>query len=279
MLRAVLFGAGGGGQRLYKEIASQYEVVAFVDNDKRKWGKELWGIPIYSAQKCTADLEYDYLIITSAPGMDSIKQQCLQMGIQENKIITSYIENPLVSRRIFLESFSKLIQELGEDGDCAEVGVFEGDFAKWINRYFPDKILHLFDTFEGFDIRDIQKEVEFSKAKQGDYSNTSIEMVMDKMPYPQKCKIHKGYFPETAKDLESKFCFVNLDLDLYEPTYAGLNFFCDKITENGIILVHDYFVENFKGPRYAVDKFISETERKIHKLPIGDGISIMLMGF
>lgn len=279
MLRAVLFGAGGGGHRLYKEIASQYEVVAFVDNDESKWGKDLWGIPIYSAQKCAAGLEYDYLIITSEPGMDSIKEQCLQMGIQENRIITSYIENPLESRRIFLKNFSKLIQEFGEDGDCAEVGVFEGDFAKWINRYFPDKILHLFDTFEGFDIRDIQKEAEFSKAKQGDYSNTSVEMVMDKMSYPQKCKIHRGYFPETAKNLEGKFCFVNLDLDLYEPTYAGLNFFYDKMTENGIILVHDYFAENFKGPRYAVDKFVSGTERKIYKLPIGDGISIMLTGF
>ena len=70
---------------------------------------------------------------------------------------------------------------------------------------------------------------------------------------------------------------MNLDLDLYEPTYNGLLFFSDKMTENGIILVHDYFAENFKGPRYAVDKFVSESKNSIRVLPIGDGISVAII--
>ena len=49
----------------------------------------------------------------------------------------------------------------GDKGECAEAGVFEGDFAKWINQYFPDRKLYLFDTFEGFDMRDIEKEKPF----------------------------------------------------------------------------------------------------------------------
>ena len=277
MLRAVLFGAAGGGYRLYKEICAKYEVVAFVDNDINKWGKTLWDTPIYEPAKCMGDLEYDYLVITSAPGLNSIKKQCMQMGIQENKIITSYVDAPLESRRVFLESLSKLFKERGESGECAEAGVFEGDFAKWINTLFPDKTLYLFDTFEGFDKRDIEKEDNLSKAKQGDYNNTSVELVLEKMPHPEKCIIHKGYFPETAKNIKGKFCFVNLDLDLYEPTYNGLLFFSDKMTENGIILVHDYFAENFKGPRYAVDKFVSESKNSIRVLPIGDGISVAII--
>lgn len=266
----------GGGYRLYKEISARYEVIAFTDNDKNKWGKTLWDIPIYAPSKCIYDLDYNCLIITSAPGMTSIKEQCIQMGVQEEKIITSYVEAPLESRRLFLEGFSKLIREQSEDGECAEVGVFEGDFAKWINFYFPDRMLHLFDTFEGFDKRDIIKEGNYSKAKQGEYNNTSIELVLKKMYCSQKCIIHKGYFPETAQGIGNRFCFVNLDVDLYEPTYNGLCFFHDKITENGIILVHDYFTENFKGPKYAVDRFVSEHKNRVKIFPIGDGVSIAL---
>ncbi|MCH5249318.1 MAG: hypothetical protein J1E98_05280 [Lachnospiraceae bacterium] len=79
------------------------------------------------------------------------------------------------------------------------------------------------------------------------------------------------------------FCFVNLDLDLYEPTYNGLLFFSKKMVPGGGILVHDYFAEDYKGPREAVDKFVSEIRVKssilLHKVPIGDGLSIFLTGF
>ena len=280
MMKAILFGASGGGQRLYEEISSKYEILAFVDNDERKWGKTLKGIPILEPSKCACeDFQYDRLIITSAPGLSSIKRQCLEMGVFEDKIITSYVEAPLESRRIFLEKFSKLIEMQGDKGECAEAGVFEGDFAKWINQYFPDRKLFLFDTFVGFDMRDIVKEKPFSNAKSGDYNNTSIELVMEKMLYPQNCIISKGYFPQTAEGITEKFCFVNLDLDLYEPTYNGLLFFENKMTENGIILVHDYFADNFRGPKEAVNRFLHENKRKIKILPIGDGISVSLSGF
>lgn len=37
-MRAVLFGAGGGGKRLFPDISRKYDVIAFVDNDSQKWG-------------------------------------------------------------------------------------------------------------------------------------------------------------------------------------------------------------------------------------------------
>lgn len=280
MLRAICFGAAGSAKRLYVEINKKYEVIAFVDNDAKKVNidKSLFGVPIYEPTYCLNTEEYDYIIITSAPGLESIKQQLIDMGLDEGKIITSYIEAPIESRRVFLEKIAECIDF--EDGAaCAEAGVFEGDFARYINCYFPNRILHLFDTFEGFDERDIEKEREYSKAQVGDYGNTSVEMVMKKMPFPKQIIVHKGYFPETAEGIQSKFCFVNLDLDLYEPTYNGLNFFKNRMVKNGVILVHDYFADNFRGPKEAVDRFICECEGKIHKYPIGDGISIMLVGF
>ncbi|MDD6155449.1 MAG: macrocin O-methyltransferase [Lachnospiraceae bacterium] len=209
--------------------------------------------------------------------MENIKNQLIEMGIDRRKIDTSFVEMPLLSRITFLQRMSEI--QRTEDAAVAEVGVFEGDFAKWINRFYCNQMLHLFDTFEGFDKRDIEKDNLYSNANVGDYANTSVEMVMKKMPFPEKVVIHKGYFPDTTQGINELFAFVNLDVDLYEPTYKGLMYFKERMISGGIILVHDYFATNFQGPRNAVDRFIEEMNDMYRKYPIGDGISIMITGF
>lgn len=278
MDKVICFGAAGGGRRLYSLISSQYEIIAFTDNDSRKWGKYCKEIPIISPEKCLNNLEYKYIIITSAPGLDTIYRQLIDMGIDESKIITSYVQDQLEARKEFLKCFSIIANQYDITAECAEAGVFEGDFAKYINQYFPRRKLHLFDTFEGFDQRDLDKE-KWANVKAGEYGNTSVKKVINKMLYPNQVIIHKGYFPETAKGIESKFIFVNLDLDLYEPTYEGLKFFASRMSKDGIILVHDYFSENFIGIREAVEKFLRECDLKLWRYPIGDGLSVMIVGF
>ena len=43
------------------------------------------------------------------------------------------------------------IVERGIEGAIGELGVFRGDFAYLLSGYLPDRPIHLFDTFEGFD--------------------------------------------------------------------------------------------------------------------------------
>lgn len=275
MCTAIIFGASDTGKRIFGNVAKKYNILAITDNDSRKWGQYLQGVKIISPVEAVK-LCADVYIIASLPGLKAIKKQLNELQIDESKIDDSYVISPLESRRVFLEKYSLLLNEWEEEGSVAEAGVFEGDFAEYINEYFPTKRCHLFDTFEGFDERDLKKEGEFSEALVGDYSNTSISMVMEKMKYPEMVVIHKGFFPETAKGIEERFCFVNLDLDLYEPTYAGLLFFENRMTKHGIILVHDYFARNFRGPKEAVDRYLSERP-SARILPIGDGISIMVI--
>ncbi|HJD45228.1 MAG TPA: hypothetical protein H9909_00155 [Candidatus Mediterraneibacter norfolkensis] len=47
-MKAVCFGAAGGGIRLYDEICRKYDVVAFADNDKKSGGVLLWRQYIFS---------------------------------------------------------------------------------------------------------------------------------------------------------------------------------------------------------------------------------------
>jgi O-methyltransferase len=97
-----------------------------------------------------------------------------------------------------LELIANEIYDKNIVGSVAELGVYKGDFAKNINIAFPDRRLYLFDTFEGFDERDIKVEMRkgFSMGNQ-DFSETSVELVLSKMKHKKNCVIRKGYVPES----------------------------------------------------------------------------------
>jgi len=155
------------------------------------------------------------------------------------------------------------------EGSVAELGVFKGDFAKLINEFFPDKTLYLFDTFEGFSEKDAKYDVESNYSKPSSFfHDTSVELVLSKMPHRQMCKVVKGYFPESAADIEETFSFVSIDTDLFLPIYNGLLYFYERLSKNGYILVHDFNHRYYSGAREAVIKFCRE--KGICYCPVAD---------
>lgn len=222
-------------------------------------------------------MQYDEVIIISLSAMNAIKKQLLDMGIAENKINTTYIDSKVKAREQFVRDFAAIIYSNGIGGCVAEAGVFQGEFASIINESFPDRRLYLFDTFEGFDERDIIYETinKFSDAVSGHLNVTSEELVLSKMSCPENCIIKKGYFPESAKGIKEKFCFVNLDMDLYKPTLEGLLFFYPLMVHGGIIIVHDFFSKGYDGVNAALKEFLEENPLLV-PFPIGDNVSIAI---
>lgn len=168
-----------------------------------------------------------------------------------------------------LELCARQIKAKDVKGSVAEVGVYKGQFAALINENFPDKSLYLFDTFEGFSKKDIdtEKKKNFSTGEQ-DFSDTSVEMVLSKMPFKEKCIVKKGFFPETAEGMNETFCFVSIDTDLYEPIYASLVYFYDRLEHGGYIFIDDFTNFYYKGAQEAVNKFCNE--RGITPIPMAD---------
>lgn len=279
-MNIIIFGAGASGRMLYDEVRKQGNVIAFTDNDPNKWGKAICGVLVYEPQKCLLSMEYDAVIVAAFCGLDDIRRQCLEFGVPAEKIVTSFFEASKESRKAFLKNMAGLLNSYELNADVAEAGVYQGEFAQWINYFFPQRTLHLFDTFTGFDAKDLMAETEnhYSEEFEGHFAETSVELVIGRMPYPERCLVHKGYFPDTAANINSKFCFVNLDLDLYQPIYRGLHYFKNHMTEQGVILIHDYYSSGYKGSRAAVEQFVSECKGLIRKLPIGDDASILLCG-
>ena len=64
-----------------------------------------------------------------------------------------------------------------------------------------------------------------------------------------------GRFPESAEGIEDRFAFVRLDMDLYEPIKAGLEFFYPRMAKGGNIAIHDCRSKNFTGAREALIDF------------------------
>lgn len=159
-----------------------------------------------------------------------------------------------------LELVAYEIYENSIKGNVAELGVFRGDFAKYINVAFPDRKLYLFDTFEGFNEKDIAIEKQGNYFKNvHDFSNTNVELVLGKCKIRENCIIKKGYFPETVRGLEDSFAFVSIDVDLYEPIYNGLAYFYPRLERGGYIFIHDYNdCKIYTGVKEAVKKYCSK---------------------
>ena len=160
-------------------------------------------------------------------------------------------------------------------GAFAEVGVYKGETAAILQAMDPTRDLHLFDTFEGFDKRDLETDnVDAKNAV--DFSDTSIERVKESMEENSHLFFHKGYFPQTALDLDvSRYALVHLDADLYQPTLAGLRYFYARLSDGGVIIVHD-FNHTWGGVRKALYEFLPTIPESPLELPDWQGSVVIV---
>jgi len=287
--KVIVFGAGGIGPIIVKEKIERfglpYEIIAFADNNNNLHGKLLWGMPII-APKDIVSLEYDHIIIS--PVRPAFLECIFEQLTKEYRIPSEEINTRFVFSTVFwearfiaLRNAAQNIINNGVNGEVAELGVFQGEFARHINKQFPDRKLYLFDTFEGFSKDDIRKDFEKGSTEkileeEYNFSGTNEEYVLERMEYPENCIIKKGYFPKTAEGLEEKFSFVSLDADLYNPMFEGLKYFYPRLEKGGYIFVHDFYHEDFIGTRKAVMEYNNKIE-KLHYVPLGDNCSVGIM--
>lgn len=148
-----------------------------------------------------------------------------------------------------LRKLSRRLDELGVEGAIADLGAYRGDISWQMNAMMPERKLYLFDTFTGYDARDIAKEQELqlSDAQIGEFSLSRNERehlnerILGRMPYAEQVELRPGWFPETAFELEhEKYALVHIDTGLYAPTYSGIQYFFPRLSKGGVILVSGY---------------------------------------
>jgi len=322
MNRIAVWGAGYLGAALIVNPHFQKNnvIVAMVDSNHALHGETRNQIEI-SPPSVLGSIDFDYVVIAAEKYEAEITEQLIRLGVPMNKIIRSSVigffnkDRTVFRNRIMAESLSNYTVKQMDDlidrseyasdyiryasfwlvveeikkrqlcGSVAELGVWRGRFASLINLAFPEAKLYLFDTFEGFDERDLTFDMNNSYISGHGSSNsffdlmrdTSIKEVMARMPYPDQCVIKKGYFPESLEGLEDTFCFVSLDVDLYLPMKAGLEYFYPRMVKGGVIFIHDYSSdETLAGVKAAVTEFCEANQIMLVPIPDEGGTAIII---
>ena len=196
-------------------------------------------------------------------------EDLLKKFVKFNKINNSGDVTRLWS---FILNIKQILSE-NIEGDFAELGVWRGNTAAVLAYYAlqAKREIFLFDTFEGFDKKDLNG---IDSDKQMAFDDTSLKMVKEVIGDGSKgCEFVKGYFPDSIseKHKTKSYAVVSLDCDLYEPMKAGLNFFYPLMPHGGIFLLHDYSSLFWDGSKKAVDEFCKENNQNVILMPDKSG--------
>lgn len=148
-------------------------------------------------------------------------------------------------------------------GALAEVGVWRGETSAFLHRLAPDRRLYLFDTFAGFPQRDLPPGQEDLR-----FRDTSLESVRRRVGPGPNVLLRPGYVPEVLHEVaDERFAFVLLDLDLFDPTRASLEFFYPRLSPGGYLIVHDYNNdESDWACKRALDGFLADKPERVTEL-------------
>lgn len=279
MKDVVIWGTGQGGRMIANLLHGDITVRAYCDSDESKWGGTLDGIPVVAPDALPA-MEPDAVFISmlNKDACASVRMRLEALNIRARVVTAPELRQTFDLRLAALKMIAREVRERNIGGALAELGVYRGAFAAEMNRLFPDRSLYLFDTFSGFDRRDVAVEGErkFSRAETGNFADTSVEAVREMLPFPDMAVFKAGYFPETAAGIDDTFAVVSLDADLYKPLYDGLRFFYPLMARGGYIIIHDYNNSRFAGAKQAVREFCEENQVFVFPLPDLHGTGIII---
>lgn len=194
------------------------------------------------------------------PDSDTHFHQHPEIKQLSEKWITGNVMNNSGDLSRFYSLIFNIKEVLGNDipGGVAELGVYRGNSAALLAHYarLHGRPIFLFDTFEGFDQRDL---IDIDKSKSPEFADTSLAGVRA-LVGDENTRFIQGRFPESIppETYDERFCLAHIDCDLYEPAKAGLEFFYPRLTPGGLLIVHDYANAYWPGIRRAVEEYCRE---------------------
>jgi hypothetical protein len=147
---------------------------------------------------------------------------------------------------------------LNVEGPIAEIGAYRGGNAVLMQQamslHKDSRPYFILDSFSGFPQ---MHEYDPHVIQEGYTEEYNLREIHDRFSMFENVKIIQGFVPETFRLLpqSSKYSLIFFDCDLYEPAAATLDYFWDKLSPGGYILIHDYIHTIYGGVTRAVDEF------------------------
>jgi len=161
---------------------------------------------------------------------------------------------------IIFETRYHMIKSFDKHKIIAEVGVFKGDFSKFIYDNLEPKKLHLIDIFEGV----THSGVDDGKSMESTDLSVSYKN-LEKQYKGKNVILHKGVSSRILTEFDDDyFDIVYIDADhRYNAVKKDLEITYNKVKIGGIISGHDYAPANHPEVYIAVNLFCKEKNLKV----------------
>jgi O-methyltransferase len=175
-------------------------------------------------------------------------------------------------RRVrFYNTMQLFLQSIELEGAMIECGCFRGlssfmmcGYLKALHPKFSGKDFFIVDSFEGLSEPTKEDDLEQGAnqnprffAGAGTFA-TSMDHVRNVLLGFPEVQLYKGWIPEVLQDLpDVKYRFVHIDVDLYQPIKAALEYFHARLVPGGMIVIDDYGSLFWPGAKLAVEEFCS----------------------
>lgn len=162
------------------------------------------------------------------------------------------------------ERILELAQEcLDISGDFVEMGCYKGDTSLLLAEIVKasEKKLWIYDSFEGLpEKKEVDKSVMGVLFRGGELAVTKREVkqrfLRANLPVPV---IKKAWFSELVEnDLPEQIAFAFLDGDFYESIKDSIKLVAPKMSDGGVMVVHDYTNPALPGVKRAVDEWMQK---------------------
>jgi hypothetical protein len=173
------------------------------------------------------------------------------------------INNALYARLYILR---QLATQQKDKGNFAECGVYAGMSMFFVADLCKYRFIGV-DSFEGvsepgeydndyFKSKKLAIDISFAKAFLKKFNNIDL---------------HKGWVPEVFDKIDDKeYAYVNIDVDLYDPTKNSIEYFWPKLIKGGVLICDDYGSDKTPGARKAMNDFFGVDN--ILELPTGQAL-------
>lgn len=142
--------------------------------------------------------------------------------------------------------------------------------AEYLRAKDIRKRIFAYDSFEGFDLSELQKERSAGLTDSADdsFTSTSFEYVKAKFKKLGVSDIVvpvKGYFQDTLPQVSTHFCLAFIDCDLQDSLVYCANTLWPLVSSGGRLLFDDYTSKIYLGAKRGVDSFVNFRQAEIQE--------------
>jgi O-methyltransferase len=224
---------------------------------------------LYDNRAYTLQVPFGHRVFT--PWFDSTARSEFAVSLEAVRRSGPFMVSP--DRAFVLFQWCR--RSLHVEGDMAECGVYAGGTAELLAHCLKQSQsparLHLFDTFSGMPSTRPERDYHAG----GDFADTSLDFVRERLNDFQFCRFHQGWMPETFDQVAhiSAYSFVHVDVDIYDSAMECCRWFWPRLSVGGVMVFDDYGFYPYRfALRAAVDEYFRHQKAEPLVLPTGQAL-------